>query len=240
MKKPVRLAELNPKTLEKTVSEKPLLLIPIGTTEWHADHLPLGVDSFLSQATCDDISARTGCAVAPLLSCGISRNLKPEKGYYGTVDTINQQTLTRLLKELLDGYSKMGFKTAVIFTGHGETEHWAAINKAIEKSKKIKAIMLSAYESSKDAIQELDDVEKTWPFAPDHAAEWETSMMLYYYPDLVCMENAPKTVELNMPGIPAYIRRRYPRRATRAYGRKLAKAVTEGGVKMILELLRRE
>ena len=237
MEKPVRLAELDPRSLKAVVSEKPLILIPIGTTEWHADHLPLGVDSFLSQATCDDVSAKTGCVVAPLLSCGISKNLKPEKGYFGTVDTISKQTLTALLSELLDGYAKMGFKIAVVFTGHGETEHWEAINKAIKKSKKIKAIMLSAFEFSKDVIQELDDVEKTWPFALDHAAEWETSMMLHYHPKLVHMENAPETIELEMPGIPAYIRRRYPRRASRAYGRRLARAVTEGGVKMIMEIL---
>jgi len=237
MMQPVRLAELNPKTLKTVVTKKPLLLIPIGTTEWHADHLPLGVDSYLSQATCDEVSARTGCAVAPLLSCGISRNLKPEKGYYGTVDTISKQTLTSLLKELLDGYAKMGFKTAVIFTGHGETEHWEAINKAIEKTNKINTIMLSAYDFSKDVIKEMDNVEKTWPFALDHAAEWETSMMLYYHPKLVHMENAPEMVELDMPGIPAYIRKRYPRRANLAYGKKLAKAVTAGGVKMINEIL---
>ncbi|MDP2964739.1 MAG: creatininase family protein [Pelolinea sp.] len=235
--KPIRLNELNPKTLKAIVSEKPLILVPIGTTEWHADHLPLGVDSLLSQATCDEVSAQNGCVVAPLLSCGISRNLKPEKGYYGTVDTIGKETLTSLIKELLDGYAKMGFITAVLFTGHGETEHWEAINQAIKTSKNIKAIMLSAYEFSKNVIQDLDDVEKTWPYALDHAAEWETSMMLHYHPELVHMENAPETVELDIPGIPAYIHKRYPRRASRAYGRKLATAVTAGGVKMIAEIL---
>ena len=238
MQHPIHLAELNPKALKKAVTKKPLILIPIGTTEWHAEHLPLGVDSFLSQATCDAVSARTGCVVAPALSCGISRNLKPEKGYFGTVDTIRKRTLTALLMELLDGYAKMGFKIAVLFTGHGETEHWEAINAAIEKTKKIKAVMLSAFEFSKDLIQETKDVNETWPFALDHAAEWETSMMLYYHPHLVHMENAPETIELDLPGIPEYIRRRFPRRASRAYGRKLASAVTAGGVKMINELLK--
>jgi len=51
------------------------------------------------------------------------------------------------------------------------------------------------------------------------------------------MESAPETIELDMPGIPEYIRRRFPRRASRAYGRKLAGAVTAGGIKMINELL---
>ncbi len=237
MDHPVHLAELNPKTLKAIVSKKPLILIPIGTTEWHADHLPLGVDSLLSQATCNEISALTGCVVAPPLSCGISRNLKPEKGYFGSVDTISEHSLSRLIIELLEGYSKMGFKIAVIFTGHSETEHLNAINRAIKESQSIKGVMLSAFEFSVDSIQEMDSVEKTWPYALDHAAEWETSMMLHYYPELVHMENAPEIVELNMPGIPDYLRKRYPRRANRAYGQKLAKVVTEGGVKIITGLL---
>ena len=63
--KPVHLAELNPKSLKEIAAEKPLILIPIGTIEWHANHLPLGVDSLLSQVTCDEISARVGL-ISPL------------------------------------------------------------------------------------------------------------------------------------------------------------------------------
>jgi len=234
---PLHLAELKPLDLKKIVSEKPLILIPIGTTEWHSNHLPLGVDSLLSQATCDDISARIGCVVAPLLSCGISKNLDPEKGYFGTVDTIHIETLTALLVDLGQGYAKMGFKKAVLFTGHGEVEHFKAIRSAISRLKTIEMIMLSAYSFTKDKIQELDTVEKTWPYALDHAAEWETSMMLHYYPELVNMSSAPEAIELNMSGIPEYIRRRYPRRASQSYGQKLAEAVTSGGVRMINQLL---
>jgi creatinine amidohydrolase len=77
----LRLLEQSPKELARIVEEKPLLFIPIGTIEWHADHLPLGVDSLLSVAFCEEISARTGCIVAPLLSCGICRDLQPERGF---------------------------------------------------------------------------------------------------------------------------------------------------------------
>ncbi len=234
---PIHLAEIKPHELKKIALKKPLILIPIGTSEWHADHLPLGVDNLLSQATCDEISAHTGCVVAPPLPYGICRNLDPKQGYFGTVDTIHIETLTALLVDLGQSYAKMGFKKAVLFTGHGETDHWEAINSAISRSKKIEMIMLSAYDFTKDKIQELDDIEKTWPFAGDHAAEWETSMMLHYYPKLVDMSSAPETIELNMPGIPEYLHRRFPRRASQSYGQKLAEAVTSGGVKMINQLL---
>ena len=234
---PVYLSHLTTHELKTISAQKPLIIIPIGTIEWHSDHLPLGVDCLLSQATCDEISALTGCVVAPLISCGISRNLAPHKGYFGTIDTISINTLENLLVELGEGYAEMGFKVAALITGHGESEHFRAINTAISRSTAIKIVLLSAEDFTRDKIQKLADVEQTWPFATDHAAEWETSMMLHYYPELVDMGKAPETVELPMPGIPAYIRKRYPRRATPEYGRQLAQAVTDGGVKIINDLL---
>jgi creatinine amidohydrolase len=234
---PILLADLRPPDLKTIAKKKPLILVPIGTTEWHADHLPVGVDNLLSQATCNDVSARTGCVVAPPVPFGICSNLNPENGYFGTVDTIQAETLTALLTDLGQSYAKMGFKKAVLFTGHSEPDHWEAINSAISRAKTIEMVMLSAFDFSKDKVQELDDVEKTWPFTGDHAAEWETSMMLHYYPELVDMTLAPETILLDMPDIPEYIQKRYPRRATKSYGKELAEAITAGGVVKINQLL---
>src|SRR5512132_4301107 len=115
--KVIKLLEQSPQMLTRKVSKKPLILIPVGTVEWHADHLPLGVDSLLSVAMCEEISHRTGCIVAPLLSCGICRDLQPERGFYGTVDTIREGTLTGLITDVLNGYAKMGFRKAILFSG---------------------------------------------------------------------------------------------------------------------------
>lgn len=233
----VHLNHLKPQEIKRIAKEKPLILIPLGTTEWHAAHLPVGVDSLLSQATCRDISTQTGCVVAPPIAFGVCRNLANEDGYFGTLDTIRVETLASLLIDLGNGYAKLGFKKAALFTGHFENDHWAAIEKAINTLTAIKMVMLSAHDFTKELVQELDSVEKTWPFATDHAAEWETSMMLHYYPELVDMSQAPETIELLMEEIPAYIRTRYPRRATAEYGQKLAEATTNGGVRMINDLL---
>jgi creatinine amidohydrolase len=234
---PIRLLELHPADLKAIVDYKPLIIVPIGTVEWHADHLPLGVDSLICQAVCEDISSRTGCVVAPLFAYGISRNLNPDKGYYGTLDTIAESSLTGMVADMLKGFARLGFKKAVLMSGHYEPQHFNAISAGIKKVKKIKGYFMMPPQFCEDRIQESGDVTLTWPYASDHAAEWETSMMLHYYPKLVNMDKAPETIDLPMPGIPAYIRQRYPRRASRAYGRKLAKAIIPGGVNAINKLL---
>jgi len=233
----VRLIEQLPKDLAHIIAEKPLIILPIGTIEWHSDHLPLGVDSLLSIAICEELSIRTGCVVAPLLSSGICRDLQPERGFFGTVDTVREQTLSSLVADLLQGYAKMGFRKVVLFSGHFEMEHFSAISEGMKQVPFIQAIFLTAFDFMKDAVQELEDVSLTWPFAGDHAAEWETSMMLYYYPELVHMQNAPETIELDMEGLPEYIRRRYPRRASREYGEKLHGVLIAKGVDWINDLI---
>jgi creatinine amidohydrolase len=235
--KTIRLLELSPKELSRRVSKKPLLLIPIGTVEWHADHLPLGVDSLLSVAICEEISLRTGCIVAPLISSGVCRDLQPKRGYVGTVDTIREKTLTNLVADLLQGYSKMGFQKAILFSGHFEMEHFSAVTEGIKKATSIQGEFMTALNFLQGRVRELEDVTLTWPYAGDHAAEWETSLMLEYYPDLVHMEHAPETIELDMAGLPEYIRKRYPRRASRGYGRKLRRAIIAAGVAMVRKVL---
>jgi len=235
--KTIRLLEQSPRDVSRIASEKPLILIPIGSVEWHADHLPLGVDGLLSVAICDEISSHTGCIAAPLLACGICRDLQPERGFFGTVDTIREQTLSYLVEDLLQGYVKMGFRKAIFLNGHFEMEHFAAITEGMKKVTSIQSIFLTTFDFIKDKVQELEDVKLTWPYASDHAAEWETSLMLDYYPRLVHMENAPETIELDMPGLPEYIRHRYPRRASRSYGRKIRSAVIAGGVDVVMKYL---
>ncbi len=234
---PKRLTDLRISEIKAIVVEKPLILIPIGTIEWHAGHLPLGVDTLITESVCEDISRGTGVVVAPTLACGISRNLQPEEGYFGTVDTVAESTLSNLIAELLRGYAKMGFKKAILMSGHFENEHYAAIMAGIQQVTELQGYFMMPPDLCEEYIEDLGDVSLTWPYASDHAAEWETSMMLHYYPDLVDMDNAPETVELPMPGIPEYIRKRYPRRASREYGQKLVDAFIPNGIQKINEMI---
>ena len=135
--KPIRMLEQTPRSLSKIIANDPSILIPVGNVEWHGDHLPLGVDSLLSVAVCEEISSRIGIPVAPLLACGICRDLQPERGFFGTLDTIREQTLTDVMADLLQGYAKMGFRKAIILSGHFEMEHYSAI---IEGMKQVTAL----------------------------------------------------------------------------------------------------
>ena len=47
-------------------------LVPVGATEQHGPHLPVGTDTLVAQAICDEAAARTGALVLPALPVGVS------------------------------------------------------------------------------------------------------------------------------------------------------------------------
>jgi creatinine amidohydrolase len=232
----IHLAEFRPQELQAHVASHPLVLVPIGTIEWHASHLPVGVDGLLSLAVCDALARRTGCVVAPPIWYGVCRDLAPQDGYYGTINTISEATLENLVADVLLGLSQLGFKVAVLLSGHFEMEHFGPIERAMQGAP-MAVHFLTESEFVQDMVQPAEDVEQAWPFAGDHAGEFETSLMLHRYPELVEMADAPETVHLDMEGLPPYIRKRYPRRASADYGRELHEQIVQAGEKRIRAIL---
>lgn len=233
----VHLTEFRPNELRARVSEVPLVLVPVGTIEWHAEHLPLGVDSLLSLAVCEQIAQTTGCVVTPPVWCGICRDLAPEDGYYGTLNTISESTLEHLVADLLGGLAQLGFRKAVLVSGHFEMEHYNAIQRGIDCVEGLDATFLTTGGLIEDQVQPGDHLTDTWHFAADHAAEFETSLMQYNHPQLVHMADAPEKIELRMDGLPEYLHERFPRRASAEYGQQLQEHIVLAGVRKVQELL---
>ena len=88
----------------------PTLLVPVGATEQHGPHLPLGTDSLVAARVC----ARAGLATAPALPYGASGE---HETFAGTI-SIGTEALAAVLVEL--GRSACRFAVRVVFVnGHG-------------------------------------------------------------------------------------------------------------------------
>ena len=51
--------------------ERPTLIVPVGTTEQHGPHLPLGCDTIIVEHLADDLSAEFGILRAPTVEYGV-------------------------------------------------------------------------------------------------------------------------------------------------------------------------
>jgi len=138
----------------------PVLLVPVGATEQHGPHLPLGTDTAIAAT----VAARSGLPVAPALPYGASGE---HEGFPGTV-SIGTEVLAAVIVEL--GRSACRFaRRLVLVNGHGGNV--GALRAAV-------------------VLLRSEGRDVAWfpcgvPGADAHAGHHETGVMLALAPDAV-------------------------------------------------------
>ncbi len=153
-------------------SARDLLLWPIGSTEQHGPHLPLGTDTLIAAALAAAAHGRfpqTG--LAPALPLGASGE---HAGFAGTL-SIGTQALTTVIVEFVRHASQQ-WKHVLIVNGHGGNA--AALTAALE---------LSTFEGRSLTVWHA---ASGGPRADAHAGFRETSLMLFLRPEAVRMDLA--------------------------------------------------
>lgn len=156
------------------------VLIPVGATEGHGAHLPLGTDSFQAVDVCRRLSESRDLFVAPLLSYGVCRSTQ---NHPGTI-TIRTDTLKSLVTDIVSSLYAQGLRNFIILSGHAGGTHNAALidaGEALLANLPEARIAVAteydlAYEKGKGLIETMGD---------SHAGEIETSRMLATRPHLV-------------------------------------------------------
>jgi creatinine amidohydrolase len=178
----MRIEELSSVEFAKFVRKNPLVFLPLGATEAHGTHLPLGTDSFQPEALCEALADRLDGLVMPALRYGhhsSTRNMS------GTM-SLRYDTLRALVADVLDSMERNGVRRAVIVSGHAGSLHLAAVRDAAEdfvRRSSMKLMVLTDYDIAyKFPLPE----DKEWP--DGHGGLIETSRILAIRPDLVKKE----------------------------------------------------
>jgi creatinine amidohydrolase len=167
-----RLEELFPAELD---AQKPVLLVPVGTIEWHGHHLPLGLDLLKADALARAAGERCGAVVAPptwFAAGGVAfpHTLKLP------ADMI-EPPLTEALAQLAED----GFRVIALVNGHYGLENTLATKRAAA----------AAMQRTEATVLAVADYELLIDEGArgDHAGEWETALMLAVRPDLVRLDD---------------------------------------------------
>jgi creatinine amidohydrolase len=160
-----------------------MVIIPLGSTEQHGPHMPLGTDFYEAVGMSKKISARTGVLVAPVLLSGYSVY---HSGFAGSL-SLKPETMEQVLFETAEMLMKYGFRRFMFFNYHGgnqivESKVIHRINHTTEAS----AVAIGAGASFQRYSDDIPGVYDT------HAGINETSIMLYLKPEMVKMEKAEK------------------------------------------------
>ncbi len=183
VEKALMLQEMTWTDVEEYLKTNDMVIIPMGSTEQHGPHLPLGTDTFIATKSAMMVSARTGVLIAPVVLAGYSVY---HSGFPGTL-SLRPETMEQVLFETVEMLIKYGFRRIMFLNGHG--------GNSIVQSNLIHRINHSteaiAVAIGYDApFQGEMEPPKDW--FEQHAGVDETSVMLYLEPDLVHMERAEK------------------------------------------------
>jgi len=168
-----------------------LAILPVGATEQHGEHLPLGTDTIMVEAICERAAVGlSGVAVAPAIPFGESHN---HTAFPGTL-TVALDTLKALVCDVGLSLFRSGFKVVFIVNGHGgNTQTLAAA--ALELRQRAAGVVASTMWTSM--------VENAWEGMESaiiwHADESETSTMLSVAPELVRMDRAVDEIPSPLP-----------------------------------------
>ncbi|GAC1317646.1 MAG: hypothetical protein NVSMB12_15730 [Acidimicrobiales bacterium] len=153
-----------------------LLAVPIGSTEQHGPHLPLGTDTCVARVLAERLAAtRDDVIVAPALPYGASGE---HAGFAGTL-SIGTAVLRDVLVEIVR--SADAFAGVVLISGHGGNA--AALRDAVTIGRSERRRVM-AWEPRREVF-----VDTGRP--PDaHAGRTETSLLLAVAPHQVHLDRA--------------------------------------------------
>ncbi|UFJ41777.1 creatininase family protein [Brevibacillus humidisoli] len=166
------------------VQEFPVAVLPLGATEQHGHHLPLGVDIFLAEGISRKVCEQTGALLLPTMPFGYSwvwRDIP------GTV-SLRQEHVEMVIKDVAHSVSRYGIKLLVLVNGHdanNSSMKYAARELMDELEMPVVYLFYPGMERMLDEVCQ----SPTW-HGMIHACEFETSLMLALKPEWVQMEKA--------------------------------------------------
>jgi creatinine amidohydrolase len=158
----VQMQFMRPAQLERAIRDFPAVYVPFGLIEWHGRHLPLGNDALKAHAILVKAAEQSGGVVYP-----------PVYFHEG----FPRQSLVPVLTELFERLKKTGFRVILGVSGHNVQGQIDMINQAL-------APVIADGTVAGMGLWEIT-LSRGADSNTDHAAKWETSNMMFFYPDLV-------------------------------------------------------
>jgi creatinine amidohydrolase/Fe(II)-dependent formamide hydrolase-like protein len=188
------MKEMTPTAIGELLGRRPTLIVPVGTTEQHGPHLPLGCDTIVVDRLADDLSAAFTVLRAPTVEFGVHAVSRPLPGSAA----LRHRTLHRVMNELIESWEDgAGVREFVILTAQASEGHLEALSTIRTEEATVQVVDIFGL----DFGPLLDQ-----PGGPIHGGELDTSLLLYLAPELVRMDLAldfaltPKMLARYRPG----------------------------------------
>jgi creatinine amidohydrolase len=183
-----------------------VVILPVGSTEQHGPHLPLGTDAIQVTEIATRVGRQLPGLVAPTIAYGYRSGARTGGGeiFPGTT-SLSGEALILVVRDVLTALIRHGARRIAVLDGHYENDMF--LNEAIHLvlppgGRSDVRVMKVLWADAIDA----ETLERAWPngfpgWALEHAAHLETSIITALRPDLVRRE---KVARDGVESLPAY------------------------------------
>lgn len=193
------MAEMTWMEWRERVAEGAPILLPVGSTEQHGPHLPLGTDVYIPNDICARMARDLRAVIAPAIPYGYKSQPKSGggQGFAGTT-SLDAHTLALVIRDVVRDLGLHGARRVVLINGHFENT-WPIVE----------GLDLAQRELKRDGVNDMvllrldlgdfirpKTLDRVFPAGfpgaeLEHAALMETSVMMHLEPHLVRMERIP-------------------------------------------------
>jgi len=194
-----QLERLRPQQIRTALADRSVIWLPLGTIEWHCEHLPVGLDALTAHGLCLRAAEQAGGLVMPPLYFGTGGG---HGDYPWTIMMPDAAEIDALLARTAERLRAMGVARLIVFSGHFADEQLAMIDRFAETWNAIGNLpRVTATAVNRCAVA---------GFTPDHAGAFETMLMHAAAPEtvdlsrLATLEDAPNIDDRHDPKSPIW------------------------------------
>lgn len=184
----------------KEVAAKGVAVIPVAAVEQHGPHLPIGVDTYVTEYVAGEAASRATSedypvCVAPIVAYGSSHHHRPLPG----VLSLHSDTLIRVLKDIGTSLILSGFSRVFILNGHGGNNDAIGIVAQDLTNEWNAVVGAASYWTLASASLQAAVKDKEIPWVPGHAGGFETALTRALQEDLVDEPSVPTRATIGGP-----------------------------------------
>ena len=156
--------------LQEIVKTNPIAYIPFGALEWHGPHNVFGVDSIKATEICKRSIENTGGVLFPCVNWGAFKAMN-----FPFTFTFSTKALVKMTRKMVTQLYGMGFRIIILITGHYPLKQQKQVRAAARKVSKKHNDCFALGIPEQALVTDLN-------YFGDHAAMWETSLMMAINP----------------------------------------------------------
>lgn len=189
--------QLTREEINTRASAGAIAIIPVGATEQHGPHLPVGTDTYAVEHIVREASARIADEVPVLVTPTLPFGCSPHHLQFGGTLSFRSETYYALLTDLVESLIIDGFTRAMIVNGHGGNHELVQlVVRDLALKHPVNLAAASYWQMAADELTATGAHDRGR--APGHAGNFETSLVMALQPDLVI---EPRTARDDDPSL---------------------------------------